>query len=173
MSGQFKETPTRALSLYSPWAWAVLNLGKDIENRNWQRWSGDAKFRGWFWLHASMFGGPTQGGLRKLVEEFEGVKTMAGRAGRSMPDHPVTPQMFLNMRGKIVGLARVVDVVDSSDSGWFCGPLGLVLADVTPLVESVECKGALGFWTVPPDVLSRCQRFIPRPAGDEKREGEG
>jgi hypothetical protein len=147
--------PTKALSLYSPWAWAVLNLGKDIENRKWQRWSGDAKFRGWFWLHASMFGGETPGGLRKLADEFEGVKTMAERAGRSMPSTPVTPRMFLNMRGHIVGRARVVDVVDRSDSGWFCGPLGLVLADATALVEPVPCKGALGFWKVPDDVVSQ------------------
>lgn len=153
---------TRALSLYAPWAWAVLNLGKDIENRSWHPRSGDAKFRGWFWVHASMYGGPTPGGLRNLADEFDGVKTMATRAGCAMPSYPVTPRMFLDMRGKIVGRARVVDAVERSDSGWFCGPLGLVLADAVALPEPVTCKGALGFWRVPADVLRSLKSPTPK-----------
>ncbi len=38
----------KALSIKQPWAWAILNAGKDIENRNWK-----TNFRGKFYIHAS------------------------------------------------------------------------------------------------------------------------
>jgi hypothetical protein len=146
--------PTRALSLYAPWCWAILHAGKDIENRSWSPRSGYARFRGDFWIHASLFGGDSPGGLQKLSDEFEGVKTMAARSGRELPG-PVTLRMFLDMRGKIVGRARIVDAVEDSSSGWFCGPLGLVLTEPVALPEPLPCKGALGFWAVPPDILEK------------------
>ena len=38
----------RALSLRQPWPWAILTLGKDVENRTWK-----TNFRGRVMLHAS------------------------------------------------------------------------------------------------------------------------
>src|ERR1700690_1312991 len=38
----------RALSIKQPWVWAILNAGKDVENRTWT-----SKHRGWLALHAS------------------------------------------------------------------------------------------------------------------------
>lgn len=35
---------------------------------------------------------------------------------------------------------------------WFFGPVGYVLRDVIALPTPVQCKGALGFWTLPADV---------------------
>jgi hypothetical protein len=54
-------------------------------------------------------------------------------------------------RGGIVGRCNLVDCVTTSESPWFCGPFGFVLADVesTPFVP---CRGALGFWEVPAEL---------------------
>ena len=38
----------KALSLRQPWAWAVVEAGKDVENRRW-----NTKFRGDFLIHAA------------------------------------------------------------------------------------------------------------------------
>lgn len=40
---------THAISLYAPWAWAILHLGKDVENRS----LGFPRVNGWVWLHCS------------------------------------------------------------------------------------------------------------------------
>jgi hypothetical protein len=51
-------------------------------------------------------------------------------------------------RGGIVGVATVTDCVDDSESLWFFGRYGFVLADVRA-VPFIPVKGALGFfeWT--------------------------
>jgi len=38
------------------------------------------------------------------------------------------------------------------DSPWFSGPFGWLLDEVTPLMEPIPCKGALGLWKLPVDV---------------------
>jgi hypothetical protein len=43
-----RDAPVYALSLRQPWAWAVLNAGKNIENRLWPSFK-----EGWFFIHAS------------------------------------------------------------------------------------------------------------------------
>ena len=44
------------------------------------------------------------------------------------------------------------------------GLLGLVLDDVRALPEIVPCKGALGFWEVPPDVQALVDEQLRRTA---------
>lgn len=58
--------------------------------------------------------------------------------------------------GGIVGIMRIVDCVRSMDSEWFFGPYGFVIRDARPL-DLIPCKGALGFFDVPPDVLAVVQ----------------
>ena len=55
--------------------------------------------------------------------------------------------------GGIVGMARIVDCVDKSDSEWFFGKFGFVLADAFP-VDLIPCKGALGFFNPPVEVMA-------------------
>ena len=47
--------------------------------------------------------------------------------------------------GGIVGMAEIIDCVDTMESDWFFGPYGFVLANVQAL-EFIPCKGALGFF---------------------------
>lgn len=51
--------------------------------------------------------------------------------------------------GGIVGRADIVDCVNRSDSPWFFGRYGFVLANVRPL-PFIPCKGMLGLFT--PDI---------------------
>ncbi len=156
-----------AISIRQPWVWAILHLGKRIENRE-QRW----RYRGEVMLHASSFGRFTDAQLRtqlergefaptkpqnEVLDELESAFDMAKDSGVVNPPK-VTPRvLFGDHSGAIVGRARIVDCVENSDSWWFVGPFGLVLEDVRPIATPVPCKGALGLWAVPADVALRIE----------------
>lgn len=114
----------KALSIRQPWAWLILNAGKDIENRDWY-----TGFRGRFLIHASK-------GMTR--EEYENAPLWVV----DLPDFDDLE------RGGIVGSAELVDCVDDSDSEWFFGRYGFVLRDPKPLPFR-PLKGMLGFFDVP------------------------
>ena len=118
-------SPLMALSIRQPWAWLILNGGKDIENRNWP-----TRFRGRFLIHAA------KGMTRADYEEAGGI---AVDIGITLP-----PSEQLQ-RGGIVGEAEIVDCVTDSESPWFCGRFGFVLRNAMTL-PFAPCLGALRFF---------------------------
>lgn len=151
----------RALSIRQPWAWAILRAGKRIENRDWKGHGGnsgrDKGFRGEFYIHASM--APTPRRMRDEIEDFiDFVLQRRISLPRGAVEDKLTPRGLLDEQGGIVGIARVVDIRPNGDAPtdpWaIAGCLGIVLADVRP-VPFVPCKGALGWWKVPADVLAK------------------
>lgn len=145
------ETPTKALSIRAPWWWFILHGGKDIENRDW--WT---SFTGPVLIHASKWWGTTEALL--TMQEFG---PLAERAGAPR----VTMEQVRPHGGCIVGMAEITDCVTGSDSPWFFGDYGFKLANPVAFAEPIPCKGALGFFTVPPDVLElvRVQAWKVRP----------
>lgn len=120
---------TPALSIRQPWAWLILNAGKDIENRTWS-----TRFRGEFLIHAAK--GCTRKEYRAAIEDWVYLF--------DVPDCRV-PAFDSLQFGGIIGVAKLADCVQESDSEWFFGPFGFVLRDVKPL-PFTPCKGALGFF---------------------------
>ena len=127
------DLPQYALSIRQPWAWAIINAGKDIENRDWP-----TKFRGPVCIHAAK--GMTKGEFNSFVD-LAGSYIRKGlwKEGAWLP-FPEDLQ-----KGGIVGTAEIVGCVEASDSPWFFGRYGFVLRNVQP-VEFIPCKGALGFF---------------------------
>jgi hypothetical protein len=129
-----------AISIRQPWAWLILNGGKDIENRTWP-----TKFRGKVLIHAAK--GMT-GAEWKEAWAFARTAIPAeslakvGKASMDLREWTID-------RGGIVGMAEVVDCVTRSDSRWFVGPHGFVLRNVEPL-PFYPCKGARGFFKLRP-----------------------
>lgn len=119
--------PEVALSIRQPWAWAILNAGKTIENRVWR-----TTRRGPIALHASK--GMTFAEYRDCLDTLAII-----RPDLDLPGIDELP------RGGIVGTAEIVDCVWRSDSPWFFGPFGMVLANVRP-VPFLEVRGDLGFF---------------------------
>ena len=119
-----------ALSIRQPWAWLILNAGKNVENRTWP-----TRFRGWFLIHAGK--GMTQ-------EEYLSVKLWLPTIGRSAAAAHLPDFKDLE-RGGIVGMAKLGNCVTGSDSPWFCGPYGFMLDEVIKLPFR-PLKGALGFF---------------------------
>lgn len=181
----------KALSLRQPWAYAVLSLGKRVENRDWAGCS----YRGPVLLHASK-----TLVLRDFDEEIETIldivkpepgaarlKMLEGLAfchvplaGKYHGEGSWRPAPTLPLGG-IVGRARIVDVIRVADprvGGWLAGPdsiyqgmirwyaggFALVLADVEPL-PFIPWKGSLGLFEVPDDVLRSSLHAAHRNAG--------
>lgn len=125
--------PQFALSVRQPWAWCILNAGKDIENRDW-----GTRMRGPIALHASS-------GLTRA--EFEHCLSTIHAISEQCPFPPglTMPSIKELQRGGIVGVVEIVDSVQHSESPWFFGKHGFRLANPRP-VEFVPVKGALGFF---------------------------
>src|SRR5690606_28696576 len=49
------EIPTKAISLFSPWAWAIMHGGKDVENRSHGKRVFPQNVTGRVWVHASLW----------------------------------------------------------------------------------------------------------------------
>lgn len=120
----------KVLSIRQPWAWLILNAGKDVENRDWS-----TKLRGRILIHASK-------GMSRA--DYESAYDTAMIADPRI----IVPEFESLTRGGIVGSVEIVDCVTDSDSPWFFGEFGFVLRDPQPL-PFVPMNGRLGFFDVP------------------------
>lgn len=122
--------PPLALSVRQPWAWAIIHGGKVIENRS----HGAIRSGGMdcrrIAIHAAT-------GIRR--KEYDWAVWRMAQDGVTVP-HPRDL-----VRGGIIGAVDVVDIVTSSDSPWFGGPCGLVLAAPASCTP-IPAKGALGYF---------------------------
>lgn len=126
----------KAISIRQPWAWLILNAGKDIENRGWK-----TSFRGHVLIHAS------KGMTRGEYEDAETSSLLSHVAGGGRGEIAL-PKFEELERGGIVGSAEIVDCVDASESPWFFGPFGFVMANPKTLPFQ-PMKGNLGLFDVP------------------------
>lgn len=138
-----------ALSIRQPWAWLILNAGKDIENRSWR-----TNFRGRFYIHASQGCTRDEWNEARICYENLMIDGAINTSAGAMPH-----RLDLD-RGGIVGIAEIVDCVDHSDSPWFFGSYGFVLANVKPL-PFTPCKGRLGFFSLQNTESSRGEAERP------------
>lgn len=126
-----------ALSIKQYWLYAITDLGKDIENRTWkppQRAIGTR-----IALHASQ---QVDHGNAERVRALGGLSRISFNEGIR---HTAT--------GAIVATAKLEGYCTQSSSRWFSGPIGWILSDVRKLEEPIPCKGQLGLWTVPDDIV--------------------
>jgi hypothetical protein len=160
----------RALSFQRPWTDAILHAGKRVENR--VKWSASS-FRGWFLIHASK-------GWDKNALAFQIDRNLRWQVPLR-DDKPIAG---------IVGFARVVDVIMPNgvrhageghkpsiamqhgpfttsiihplfNDPWYMNAFALVLDDVREL-PFIPCKGALGFFRPPSDVVTRVREEVAR-----------
>jgi hypothetical protein len=143
----------KALSLRSPWWWAILYAGKRLENRDWT-----TPYRGPLLLHASQWWSLEEVGSTLLVD----IKPRMTEAHLDAAPRMTLRQMR-EMGGHLVGSCRVVgcvrpgDPIPEGQADWYQGSCGLLLADARPLVRPVRCKGALGLFEVPADVAAQVE----------------
>ena len=134
--GMYEGLPVLALSIRQPWAWAIINEGKDIENRSWS-----TRIRGPICIHAAkgMTNAEWDEAMDFIDQSFP--KPLASQVGRRRSASGSTDAR----RGGIIGTVDIVDCVERSRSPWFFGRFGFVLENVQP-VDFIPVRGALGFF---------------------------
>lgn len=142
-----------------PWATLVAIGAKEIETRSWS-----TSYRGVIAIHAAK-GFP--GHCQRLCSGTPFYEALKGISPRRLP------------RGVILAVAEIRDVMPTEEMVrlWRSHDMGRVpnyhddreqkfgdysegryawrLMNVRRLVEPVPCKGALGLWTVPPEIEAR------------------
>jgi hypothetical protein len=122
--------PRLALSVRQPSAWAIIHGGKEIENRSLGSIRTGRMTLGTICIHAAT--GMKEDEYRYLHWRFAQHGTICPR-----PDDLV--------RGAIIGVVDVAEIITESDSPWFGGQAGLRLENPRP-VDPIPAQGALGYF---------------------------
>jgi len=141
----------KALSITRPWSELILR-GKDVENRTWT-----TGYRGSLLIHSAQSWEKIAIPYAEFVELRLGTDFGVAEMSRRPADHPTG----------IVGVADLVDVCShfvapGIEPVWPCpcGPWAMAgqyhwrLTNARRLPEPVPCRGALGLWSPPADVLA-------------------
>ncbi|MCL5669909.1 MAG: ASCH domain-containing protein [Acidobacteria bacterium] len=131
----------KALTIRQPWAYAILHLGKDVENRSWR-----TNHRGPLLIHAAAY---HERHPREALAE-------------NMPRPPSDESLTNIPEGSIVGIVDVVGCVKNSKSRWAQkGSWHWVIENPRP-IRPIECKGRLGLWTPPPAVMKKLPAWVKK-----------
>ena len=156
----------KALSLTQPWASLVAIGAKQWETRSWS-----TSYRGQLAIHASK-------GYPKICRELEYEEPFMSALKRGLTAPSALPL------GAIIALGTLIDCQPTSrfreigDAGfavpsqyievdadeldfgdYYTGRYAFRLENVVALPNPIPCKGALGFWTVPADVIVQIRRL--------------
>lgn len=136
----------KALSLTQPWAELVVLGEKEWETRSWK-----TTRRGRIAIHASLKFPPW---AKALTEQDPYFVTALGK-------YPITRLI----RGSIVGTVEILEMQPTDELRDFLGRKeiafgdyeserwGWQLANPVRLPEPIPCRGALGLWEVPPEIV--------------------
>jgi hypothetical protein len=124
------------LSVKNPWAYAILNLDKNIENR-----TRSTAYRGRLYIHSSIM--PDPNGITRVLQ-------IGSSLGRIYNDLTIEEMMANN--GYILGYADLYDCkniksIEPSSNPW--GEPNCVhwlLRNPVRLVKPIPAKGQLGVW---------------------------
>ncbi|CAM4161224.1 hypothetical protein [Deinococcus marmoris] len=144
----------RGLTLRHPWPQMFLldDGPKRLENRDWT--PPKAMVGQLLALHG---GALPKSGERKYLDEIQAALRWVGEVFED-PDAGVgfSDEELLNFcTPGIFGVARLVDVVTTSDDPWFVGDFGWVLADFVPIDPPVADRSPShqGLWQIEPNTL--------------------
>jgi hypothetical protein len=138
----------KCLSIRQPYASWLCHPGlftqagrepKTIENRDW-----NTRFRGDFLIHAS--------------RTFEENAFASWCSVFPYLHHVVSFDVATYPKGVILGHATLTEVVTASESRWFRGRYGLVLAEACLLPQPIPYRGQPGFFEVPRALLEDGER---------------
>lgn len=136
----------KALTLRHPWPWAILCMGKRIENRTWAPLPSQLRPGERFVIH----GGKMPSGDH-LVDVAQIATDLLSRFG--VPAGVDDVCLADVIRTGIVAVVTYKGVVYRSDDPWFEGPKGWVIDEVDPVDPPFECRGSQGLWDAPADFV--------------------
>lgn len=135
----------KALSVRQPWAYLILEGGKNVENRTWR-----TGYRGPLLIHASRQWASHEPGSRRQRDVVSAIR-IGGKLIEWPPNLP---------RGAIVGMVRLVNLhhcMSQLESPWVETEADLwhwVLEDPLPFPEPIPYRGQWGLFEVPDEVVA-------------------
>lgn len=136
----------RAISLWQPWCWAILCLGKDVENRTWS-----TRHRGPLVLHAAQRR-PTIAECESflaLAQSCVGTDELSARLFDLPNGHRRPIQALRSLpRGGVVGRVEVVGCTKFAESPWAFSDQYQWLIRNPQRLPFVPVKGQRGFFNV-------------------------
>ena len=151
----------KALSVRQPWAWAIVQGYKTVENRSWL-----TQYRGPILIHAAK--APSRVSLCESVLDL----LMLSRhtyPEMDIPDPDVTPNAMAF--GSFVGTVEVVDMLTMSDprahaSPYYQGGTAWLLGNAKAFDRPIPFAGRQGLfdvpWPLPPSLLAGAARAPKR-----------
>lgn len=100
---QSVDYPKQAITVRQPWAWAIMEAGKDVENRSRRLCP-----PGWYFVHA---------GLGGDIDEYNAALVAMG-----FPHIRNAPKFDELKKGGVVGVMKLGEWIEASPSPWFIGP---------------------------------------------------
>jgi hypothetical protein len=127
------------LSVRQPFAWAIIEGIKDIENRNWS-----TNIRGRIYIHAGSNKTELEGGFDYLRQ-------------KRVKNIPEEDELIF---GAIIGCVEIVDCGKKSKSQWYePNNYGFVLANPSRLSRPIPMKANAKMQRVPADILKKIKRL--------------
>jgi len=138
----------KCLSIRAPWWWFIIYAGKDIENRSW-----NCHQRGPIAIQASKWWNTEDvaSDFRIMQQRLKALGTW-NVTGWEPPHDDGTLLHWRDLKdmgGHVVGTTEITGCVQKSESPWFFGPNGIILANSKPIAEPFPFKGKLSFFDVP------------------------
>lgn len=168
----------RSLSILQPWAWAIPNLGKPVENRSKPNRKESA---GGLWIHSGLKDDKSGTALLyEILTKEEALRLDAAIAAGEVARGAVVA--YCQMDACLSLEEWKLAYSDKAAAGgpvdrWAVGPFCYPLSSPQMLREPVPFTGKRGFFTLPDDVVALCVAQLgdaePADKPDEKAEAAG
>ena len=158
--------PLLALTVWQPWAWAIAEGLKLVENREWSPRDARMQPGTRLVIHAGLketSASDFRGDLAFVRENVRRIRGDQRVDGWRIPE----PGSTEYVRGALVAVATYAGAVTTKahlppeQQGWFVGRFGWVLRDVVKL-EPISCRGAQGLWPVGGEELFQVYEQLDR-----------
>jgi len=143
----------KALSLSMPWATAVGQHGKRVENR--ERWAAHPHLI----AQAQRIVGQDLAIHSSGTYDRQGAEYIERLTGVLYRRQDV-PTKAVTSVATVTGLLLPGDPCPPGQERWYFGSLALVLDNVRELPQPVAVSGGLGFWTLTGDVLAAVEKQL-------------
>ena len=131
---QLESPNMKALSIRQPWAWAISNGFKNVENRTWK-----TNYRGWFFVHASQT--YEESAVDVVIEAIKSCGCSDRTVDRFLSESR-------SMRGGIVGVTKLIDCVQNYPSPWAIENNWHFVLEGSVEFEFYKLNGKLNFFNV-------------------------
>ncbi len=143
----------KALTIKQPWLWCITDATKRVENRTWKPPFNMIGQR--IALHASKSHTKDDWSHAQDIYPVAAIATvpLGAIVATAVIVGYVVVEHKPNMTPRLIEATKSAMGYNERSDPWFFGPVGWLLDDVVKLSQPVPCKGALGLWTVPDDVM--------------------